>query len=372
MNHLRPPDNAMKQNNNCASKIHTMFCLLCLFVAWQLFSTPVFAQPALQTSAGGTTVTVHDNSTTPPTDNNSDEGAISTGGSFPGWFFTSASGTTKPILGSANHAALDLLVSAQGLGTLTNTFSEQHFNSFTSRTLLATLNGGVFDSGSIVTARVYYGSALFDRSQLLVEWSAATPDFNFSTNMTLPALTNYSLTIEVVFDRNPAFGFPSFFGANLQVQLVRVANLTGSAQIGTNGPPAPGVLINLNSNSVPVTSTTTDANGQYQFQQVPFGDYTVAAESPDFVFSPTNRFVSIQSNANVMPFFGAPRLQIERANPAVKLSWAAAGTNLQLQRASAFPASWTNVTNPPTLQSGRLQVTLPTNPPVQFFRLIAP
>jgi hypothetical protein len=362
----------MKHHKNCASQVFLILQLLASAVALQLFSPGLWAQPALALSAGGTTVTVYDNSTIPPVDNNVSDGAISLSGGFPGWLFTSASGTTKPTFGSTINAALDLNVSAQGLGTLTNIFSEQHFDTFTSRTLLATLSGGTFDPNCGVTARVFYGSALFDRAQLLFEISTTSPEFSLSTNVTLPALTNYSLTCELILDRNPATGFPTIFVANLQAQLATVLNLAGRTELGTNGPPIPGVVINLSSNGVPVASAITDANGQYLLQQVPSGDYTVTPSSPDFEFSPPRQFISAQVSASLPPFVGEPRLQIERAESAIQLSWAGAGTNLQLQSTFALPANWTNVTNPPTLQLGRLQVTVPMNPPAQYFRLIAP
>jgi hypothetical protein len=345
------------------------FWLLLIAVILPAFAPRLFSQATLQLSVSGTSVTVSDNS---PADENLAPGEVNFGGPLPGWPTTFVTGITKPAYGSSTNASIDVNAIASGRGLFTNMFSERHFTSASPRTLVVAVGGGTLDSSCAVTARVYRGSALFDRSQLLLELSSTETNFSATTNLLLPALTDFSLTLELIFARDPTNTSDAFFIADFQAFLPTTVKLTGTARLGTNGPPLPGVSVILATNGVSFSQTDTDANGVYRLNDVPFGHYTITPVLLDFAFTPESYVVNAQTYTNLPPFYAVPRLRLDPAGPAVNLSWPGSVTNHHLQSATALPAGWTDVTNVPSLQLDRWQVTLPANEPAQFFRLTGP
>jgi len=85
-------------------------------------------------------------------------------------------------------------------------------------------------------------------------------------------------------------------GANVTGQDFTGTTFSLSGTITSGGGPLAGVTVALS--GVASKKTTTDANGNYTFTILGNGSYTVTPSKTNYVFSPTNRSVTV-NGANV-------------------------------------------------------------------------
>jgi hypothetical protein len=74
----------------------------------------------------------------------------------------------------------------------------------------------------------------------------------------------------------------------------------------------------------------------------------------------------------VVSYDEPPRLNIAQVLTDVLLWWPSTATNYHLQKATALPGTWSNVTNATQVTDDRIEVTLPSNEAAKFYRLTKP
>jgi len=139
-----------------------------------------------------------------------------------------------------------------------------------------------------------------------------------STTTTTDASGNYRFQwlAKGTYTVTPLMSGYSFTPANQTVTVVKAEikgvnfdagsggySVSGTITLTSGGAPLPGVTVELLKDAAPVSSTTTDAGGNYQFTCLSGGVYTITPSIPGYGFSPANRQETL--NSSVTLDFGA-------------------------------------------------------------------
>ncbi|MFN3689800.1 MAG: carboxypeptidase regulatory-like domain-containing protein, partial [Fimbriimonadales bacterium] len=87
---------------------------------------------------------------------------------------------------------------------------------------------------------------------------------------------------------------------NFQLALLPPGSASGRITRRFGGAPEPDVTVELRFGATVVQTTTTDANGNYNFPNVPPGEYVVVPSKTGFTFIPNQRTITVNSNQNTL------------------------------------------------------------------------
>ncbi len=157
--------------------------------------------------------------------------------------------------------------------------------------------------------------------------------------------------------------------------LVNIGNFTqrgtiqGTVKDGTTLQPLAGVQVSAQG----ISSTTTDANGQYTLTNVVAGLVTVTATFPDYSTQiQSTDLIGGQTNQVDFTLTAQPILRIEALSAAhVRVSWPGALTGFALQTTTPLvPADWVAEGTTPGLYNGRHAVTNSVGSTPRLYRLV--
>ncbi|MCX8031517.1 MAG: carboxypeptidase regulatory-like domain-containing protein [Thermodesulfovibrionales bacterium] len=144
--------------------------------------------------------------------------------------------------------------------------------------------------GGIGTVNVITNSDCSWTAQSNISWITITSGNAGSGNGTL----SYSVASNSGGSRT---GTLTIAGKTFTVSQAGSSVFSISGTITRSGTPLPAVTVNLTGSTT--ASTTTDANGNYSFNNLDNGNYTVTPALSGFTFTPANRAVTI-NNANIV------------------------------------------------------------------------